>query len=757
MEEDLPSTMENRVNVEGHPLPSTPNTTGLTWNKANSLFFNTGDLSPPATVGMFLSLVAKGANSASSNKPMSPDCALLIKRHCTINQLSIQSPRKKIFKNAHVHCELQSPSGLLLARKQLSFLPPPNSTATQDKNKAHPRWAPQLQQPLLSKILKRLKPSLQPIIPSFTRGHQNQMPATFQKELPTRSCRAHLEVTIGDHLEEGIGQCCALKVNIVGNCAGGGDGTSKQRGVSPQDVLVLNSVMKDHPKLKPKAMAGEVLKALVQEDNPSVSSPELSRFVNVLIKSYVEKEYFNVWYVGSSGIAGCIPQNQANKGATLELKGTSKFDGLCAIGKNIGSMLTKELPKAIYIIFLEQTSLCFTYPILNHNCIFNKKSNFYIEFSQYCSLVDNQIDGQCVNEGLSTPTWYTNSKSSLGKMATTSRVETYEKSLADTNCESFGHTQWHLYIKLVHSLCKVTCSKTGVSSDGYVKPFYVGSCVTYLENMWCVHAAYLQYRETPVVKQMLIMVPNSRPRRAKHGRRVENQGEFLNLLNQTGGANMYNASKCLINNGVKNNFMKSIANNPAISTLVFMFNVRQRNQAFVDKHLYLVKDTFKHSSDLVDVAMAMPEATKHPSQFQFQSQSPSESKGFEENSYKKVSLDNDSTHTGIQQQELTSIFQYAEQFNPTVPCGEIREEALPRIHSACLYDVCPDKDKDIPEIPPNIAKGNAKLLVMADMNSKRTSFGSYLSILCHLQQITLEVDFTSLMDSRARSDNIKDV
>eukprot|EP00536_Pseudo-nitzschia_multiseries_P016246 jgi/Psemu1/45440/gm1.45440_g len=183
---------------------------------------------------------------------------------------------------------------------------------------------------------------------------------------------------------------------------------------------------------------------------------------------------------------------------------------------------------------LEQTSLCSTNPILNHNCIFNKKSNFYIKFSQYCSLVDNQIDVRCINEGLPTPTWYINSKESLGTVVTTSRVETYKKALAGTNCESFGHTQRHLYIKSVHSLCKVTCSKTGMSSDGYVKQFYVGLCVTYLETICCVHAAYLQYRETPAVKQMLTVVPNSRLCRAKHGRRVWHQGEFLNLLNQTG-------------------------------------------------------------------------------------------------------------------------------------------------------------------------------------------------------------------------------
>eukprot|EP00536_Pseudo-nitzschia_multiseries_P006676 jgi/Psemu1/15842/gm1.15842_g len=77
--------MENRVNVEGHLPPSTPTTTG--------------DLSP-VMAGMFLSLAAEGANSASNNEQMSPDCALLMECHRTIHQLSIKSPRKQIFKNA---------------------------------------------------------------------------------------------------------------------------------------------------------------------------------------------------------------------------------------------------------------------------------------------------------------------------------------------------------------------------------------------------------------------------------------------------------------------------------------------------------------------------------------------------------------------------------------------------------------------------------------------------------------------------------
>eukprot|EP00536_Pseudo-nitzschia_multiseries_P015621 jgi/Psemu1/43223/gm1.43223_g len=74
--------MENGVNVEGHPLPSIPTTTG--------------DFSP-VTAGMFLSLAAKGANSVLSNEQMSPERAVLMEHHHTIDQLStksIKSPRK---------------------------------------------------------------------------------------------------------------------------------------------------------------------------------------------------------------------------------------------------------------------------------------------------------------------------------------------------------------------------------------------------------------------------------------------------------------------------------------------------------------------------------------------------------------------------------------------------------------------------------------------------------------------------------------
>eukprot|EP00536_Pseudo-nitzschia_multiseries_P018231 jgi/Psemu1/54671/gm1.54671_g len=744
--------MENEVNDDNRPLPSTPNTTGLAWNEATSLFVNTGDLSP-VTAGMFLSLAAEGDNTTSTNDSVSPDRALLIQRHRTIENLSIASPRKQIFKNA----VSSAYNSLKPHRPNFNWKTAPSLTF---ENLEKARSFITTNYPLLRK--RSSKPNARYLPNGTTHKYQ-----CFVGKTQRGFCRAHLE--------ERIGQCFALKVNIVGDCACGGDGTLNGRGVSPQDALVLNSVMKDNPKLKPKAMAGEVLKALVQEESPSVSSPELrsmlanklknkikrqfirermlgTRSSNVtnlkdlfetkqvmgltlpqhpnpsiqsednlkqwgsslfdkgylrvapcdgisnirsqanseknlyahlqklqgqskksddqvwdklvcfsslslftvsadgfmepaptaclvltfevfapkqawinshhahsssflpkgkeitspqasgFFKSYINKEYFNVWYVGSSGIAGCIPQNQANERATLELKGTSKFDGLCAIGKNIGSMLTEELPKDIYMMSLQRTSLCRTFPILNRNRIFNKKSNFHIKFAQYCSLVDKQIDIRTVTEG--TPIWYLNSEDSLGKMVTATQVETFEKSVAGTNSHLFVHSQRHLYIDSVHSLCKVKCSRMGISSDETMQRFYEGSCVAYLESRCCVHAAYLQYGKSTEMKQMLTAVPNSRPRRTKIGRGVGYKGEFIQLLNQT-GTNMHNATKCLINNSVKNNFMRSIANNPAISTLVVKFNIRQRNRSFIDKHMSLAKKALKHSCDIADVANQM--------------------------------------------------------------------------------------------------------------------------------------------------------
>eukprot|EP00536_Pseudo-nitzschia_multiseries_P015201 jgi/Psemu1/41594/gm1.41594_g len=577
--------MENGVNDDNRPLPSTPNSTGLAWNKATSLFVNTGDLSP-VTAGTFLSLAAE---------------ALLIQRHRTIENLSIASPQKQIFKNAvssayaknqkKLHCdhELQ-PSSAPKDKEQRSppkacpsvwvgkSIDPPKSKTKTSLKPCRPNFNWKTASSLTFENLEKAqafitnnypllrKRSLKPnarYLPNRT-THEYQC---FVAKTQRGFCRAHLE--------ERIGQCFALKVNIVGDCACGGDETQNGRGVSPQDALVLNSVMKDNPKLKPKAMAEEVLKALVQEESPSVSSPELSsmlanklknkikcqfirermlgtrssnvtnlkdlfetkqvmgltlpqhanpsiqsednlkqwgsslfdkgylrvapltasadgfhgtcsndwhvltfgifapkedgsrsyrpflfilcpsekeiyftagllvlvhfidglfgvrdfnfkggivtdhtevfvtlctvafpfsvnlqcfphihrkfligkangdysthsmdkkwfqglaasdvqslyqciskpmfdtlakltkeswlargekRLVEVFFKLYIDREYFNLWYVGSSGIAGCIPQNQANERATLELKGTSKFDGLCAIGKNI--------------------------------------------------------------------------------------------------------------------------------------------------------------------------------------------------------------------------------------------------------------------------------------------------------------------------------------------------------------------------------------------------------------------------------------
>eukprot|EP00536_Pseudo-nitzschia_multiseries_P006111 jgi/Psemu1/14480/gm1.14480_g len=616
--------MENGVNDDNCPLPSPPNTTGLAWNEATSLFVNTGDLSP-VTAGMFLSLAAEGDNTTSTNASVSPDRALLIQRYRTIENLSIASPRKQIFKNA------------------------------------------------VSSAYER------------------------------------------------IGQCFALKVNIVGDCACAGDKTRNGRGVSSQDALVLNFVMKDNPKLKPKAMAGEVLKALVQEESPLVASPELRSMLANKLKNKIKRQFTRERMLGTrssnlednlkqwesclfdegylpvapcDGIPNCRsqaynlmtilhssnsmpPNNASNSEKNLyehlqKLQGQSKrsddqvwdkivcfsslsllynvvqcqtlgyqvtasadgFHGTCSNDWHVltfGIFAPKEdgsrsyrpfcfIPcpseKEIYFtagllvlvrfinglfgvrdlnfkggivtnhaeVFVTPCTVAFPFsvnlqcfPHIHQKFLIGKAniSNFYIKFSQYCSLVDKQIDIRTATEG--TPIWYLNSKDSLGKM----------KSVAGTNSHLFVHTQRHLYIDLVHSLCKVKCSRMGVCSDGRIQRFYEGLCVAYLESRCCVHAAYLH-----------------RLRRTKIGREVGYKGEFIQLLNQT-GTNMHNATKCLINNSVKNNFMHSIANNPAILTLFVKFNIQQRNRSFVDKHMSLAKEALKHICDIADVATQM--------------------------------------------------------------------------------------------------------------------------------------------------------
>eukprot|EP00536_Pseudo-nitzschia_multiseries_P013681 jgi/Psemu1/36017/gm1.36017_g len=285
--------MENGVNVEGHPPPSTPTTTGLAWNKANSLFVNTGNFSP-VTAGMFLSLVAEGANSASSNEQMSPDCALLMERHRTIDQLSIKSPRKQIFKNA-------VSSAYVKNKKQKQHVDP-----TQDSKQSPPKAGPSVKVGKPIKIPKsKHNKSLKPRRQKF--NWKTATAITFEsREMAQAFITTHYPLL---HKRT-------------------------KRGVSPQDVLVLNSVMKYHSKLKPKAMAGE-------------SSPELRSQLGKKLKSKIKHQFVRERKLGTrssnvtnlkdlAGIKGSIgftlPQ-QANTSIQSEedLKGwgSSLFDLGC--------------------------------------------------------------------------------------------------------------------------------------------------------------------------------------------------------------------------------------------------------------------------------------------------------------------------------------------------------------------------------------------------------------------------------------------
>eukprot|EP00536_Pseudo-nitzschia_multiseries_P011865 jgi/Psemu1/30333/gm1.30333_g len=275
--------MENEVNDDNRPLPSTPTTTGLAWNEATSLFVNTGDLSP-VTAGMFLSLAAEGDNTTSTNDSVSSDRALLIQRNPP--KAEEQSSPPKPSPSVCVGKSIDPPksktkNSLKPRRPNFNWKTAPSRTF---ENLEKARSFITTNYPLLRK--RSSKPNAR-YLPNGT-THEYQC---FVAKTQRGFCRAHLE--------ERIGQCFALKVNIVGDCACGGDGTLNGRGVSPQDALVLNSVMKDNPKLKPKAMAGEVLKALVQEESPSVSSPELRSMLANKLKNKIKRQFIRERMLGT--------------------------------------------------------------------------------------------------------------------------------------------------------------------------------------------------------------------------------------------------------------------------------------------------------------------------------------------------------------------------------------------------------------------------------------------------------------------------
>ena len=242
------------------------------------------------------------------------------------------------------------------------------------------------------------------------------------------------------------------------------------------------------------------------------------RLADVFFDSYIEKDNYNLWHCTASGLSSCTSMNQPNERSTLEFKGTSSFSGFCSIGKNIGTMLRYEFPKAIYRLSVERAGVNRRIRLDHRDVVLNKKSILYKELITYCHQIEPSID---IYRPEGESYCYMNREMFLGHNLTKTRILLYEDAVIGKTCVSWDKRTE--FIDHVHSMCKVTHT---IGLNG-VKT-YSGSCNEYWERSYCHHSAFLKYRE-----ELIILSEPVETHRAKHkwkkplGSRVSERQELV--------------------------------------------------------------------------------------------------------------------------------------------------------------------------------------------------------------------------------------
>jgi hypothetical protein len=90
---------------------------------------------------------------------------------------------------------------------------------------------------------------------------------------------------------------------------------------------------------------------------------------NTFTKVYIDNEQYCHWRYNSSGIPGCVADNQPLESHQGCQKGGPNRSGLLATGSSMGVLLRQELPKLIYRMTLQKTNFKVEEPILDYEAM----------------------------------------------------------------------------------------------------------------------------------------------------------------------------------------------------------------------------------------------------------------------------------------------------------------------------------------------------------------------------------------------------
>lgn len=242
-------------------------------------------------------------------------------------------------------------------------------------------------------------------------------------------------------------------------------------------------------------------------------------------KSYITDNNYNRWFVGSSGISSCTPNNNSNERNTQILKGTKQEPSSLGIGHALGRMLGHEWPKTIHSFALKYVGVKRHVPIDNKEIVFNKSTKLWEELSDYTNSICSTVDIREVTKYGTEMYYFLNTEQAIGVEICLGRMERYHLALKGVflGCRPHTYNERKEFINNVETLCKVTRRR---NKDGVYR--WRGSCYCFLQTGYCHHAAYMNYRNELVSAVSPIPISRGHSGRCRQkGRRSD--GNSFNL------------------------------------------------------------------------------------------------------------------------------------------------------------------------------------------------------------------------------------
>ncbi|KAG7356498.1 MULE transposase domain containing protein [Nitzschia inconspicua] len=195
---------------------------------------------------------------------------------------------------------------------------------------------------------------------------------------------------------------------------------------------------------------------------------------------YISNPDYNQWYYTSSGIRGCVPDNnplESHNGAT---KGTSDVRGLIIINRSMENALQVEFPRMIDTLSREKIIPNTDFhPTLDITLAFSNNNFLKLREEYLADGTTTQYNGG----------WLVNDTEFLGEPITPQSISCYETSLLGVFHDSYTKRQ-----ELVTNTNRYHHVLPATTKNGV--PVHVCSCRHYWLHRWCYASWYIQHKDT---------------------------------------------------------------------------------------------------------------------------------------------------------------------------------------------------------------------------------------------------------------------